>query len=564
MRGRPAPVAAGLRIAAVALAWIGASVCPAAGRAAQTSGSIAGVVVSASMPSPGATVTLVPVDEGPHADSTARRETWTDLDGRFAFDGVTPGRYRVRASKPAFLDAEFGAVQPDTPGLPIAVGPGADVRDVTIALHRGAVIAGTLLSFDGTAAANVEVQIAGPTRRQVTTDDQGHFRAFGLLPGAYTVVAQPRSTSRGTVSGTFGPLDVVSAPLTYAPVYYPGTIDQAAAQVIEVEPDEERTNASFALVLAGTGAIAGQVTGLDSGAVLVGGGVLAYGAAPNERGRDAIRAVGRVQPDGRFEMRGLPPGWYELRVVSAVADRKQGSVVPNLWAADSIFVSPDSTTTVTLPLQPALALRGTVAVDETPGPRLGGISIALTPLDHPRWMPSPPRAITMPDGRFHLDGVLPGRYDITAVREDISAAGWRLISAVAGEVDVLDVHLDLTRPFASLPPVTMTLSRRPAALSGTILGSDGTPDLTYTVAAYPADRRLWGVAARRHVLSRAASDGAYVFPALPPGLYRVAAVSNIDVDTWTAQANLEAMDRLAVTVDVPLGAAVVLNLRAAQ
>jgi hypothetical protein len=64
--------------------------------ASQSTGSVAGVIVDTTrFPIPGATL-VVTADEG-----VVRRAT-TDVNGRYRFDGLPPGRYRIEASMGGF------------------------------------------------------------------------------------------------------------------------------------------------------------------------------------------------------------------------------------------------------------------------------------------------------------------------------------------------------------------------------------------------------------------------------------------------------------------------------
>jgi hypothetical protein len=64
--------------------------------ASQQSGSISGVIVdTARLPIPGATLVMT-------ADEGGLRRATTDLNGRYRFDGLPPGRYRIEVSMGGF------------------------------------------------------------------------------------------------------------------------------------------------------------------------------------------------------------------------------------------------------------------------------------------------------------------------------------------------------------------------------------------------------------------------------------------------------------------------------
>ncbi len=72
-----------------------------------------------------------------------------------------------------------------------------------------------------------------------TTDDQGHFRLFGLSPGEYVVSAALRAGGEVT--------DPAGEPTGYAATYYPGTPNVAEAQRVNVTLGQEASNVAFAL-----------------------------------------------------------------------------------------------------------------------------------------------------------------------------------------------------------------------------------------------------------------------------------------------------------------------------
>ena len=81
-------------------------------------------------------------------------------DGRFEFKDLRPGRYTVRASKPAYLPMAYGARRPGEAGTAIALTAGQRLDDLRITLTRGAIIAGHVRDPGGAPAANIPVVIA--------------------------------------------------------------------------------------------------------------------------------------------------------------------------------------------------------------------------------------------------------------------------------------------------------------------------------------------------------------------------------------------------------------------
>jgi hypothetical protein len=204
------------------------------------SASLAGRVVEESTGAPvaGAQVMLMPMEPPrigrfmrPLAQSPA---TTTDHDGRYQFDGLAAGRYRLTVQKPGFalLDG------PEGPEVDLESGTRRTGVDIT--LQKGAVIAGRVLDERGEPLADVQVSAMRnpPLRpgappmprnflvmsgRPVQTNDLGEFRLFGLAPGDYYVQAMP-NPAHGGWSAT--------GETTMLATYFPATEDASAAQTI--------------------------------------------------------------------------------------------------------------------------------------------------------------------------------------------------------------------------------------------------------------------------------------------------------------------------------------------
>jgi protocatechuate 3,4-dioxygenase beta subunit len=139
-------------------------------------------------------------------DAREGRVATTDQQGRFEFKELPAGRYTMTASKGGFVSLQYGQRRPSESGTPIELGDGQTMEKIAIALPRGSVLGGRITDEFGEPVANASVSAwryayAGGARRMMpagqnardTTDDQGHFRLFGLPPGDYYVSATLRS-----------------------------------------------------------------------------------------------------------------------------------------------------------------------------------------------------------------------------------------------------------------------------------------------------------------------------------------------------------------------------------
>ena len=118
------------------------------------------------------------------------RATMSDLEGRFTFDELPAGQYRVGASK--------------APWIATAVDAGND--PVLIRLPAGAVVTGVVTDEEGRPTYNAEVVAAesGTSSRFTTrTNIRGEYRLHSLPPGVFTIAPATGGTSE-TVRVTTG------------------------------------------------------------------------------------------------------------------------------------------------------------------------------------------------------------------------------------------------------------------------------------------------------------------------------------------------------------------------
>src|SRR5258708_22343050 len=151
---------------------------------------VSGMVVKLAdgIPLKGATVRLENGEDHEHTIATK-----TTGDGRFELRNVPAGRYKLLVSRSGYLETEYGQKKPSDPGATFTLPPGQTKTDLIFKLIPAAVIAGRVFNEDGEPLPNASVTASREAyqegRRtmapvtQVSTDDLGAFRLFGLPPG---------------------------------------------------------------------------------------------------------------------------------------------------------------------------------------------------------------------------------------------------------------------------------------------------------------------------------------------------------------------------------------------
>ncbi len=162
------------------------------------------VVAGTGLPADGVRVTLS------GGGIRVSRSTLTDDDGRFAFLALPAGTFTLRGAKTGYVSATYGQKAPGRPGTPIVLAAGQQLKDVSLDLPKGGVIAGVIYDEKNRPSVSIPVRVLRWTMQTgertllssgtANTDDRGMYRVFGLSPGQYVVSAVPRNTSTTIVT----------------------------------------------------------------------------------------------------------------------------------------------------------------------------------------------------------------------------------------------------------------------------------------------------------------------------------------------------------------------------
>jgi hypothetical protein len=295
------------------LGWAAFSIFLLAAQGSSSGARITGSVTDAMSGTPisGARVTLLMVIDVPGGTYGRRpRLSITDANGAFSFDGIEPAEYTLSVEKTGF--ASYPDVFGD--GLPERLRVGANHEDpqLRITLKKGAVIAGRILNAVGEPEANLQVSALKRTDKvgpigfaqvgNAQTNDLGEFRIAGLPSGEYLISTAPQR---------HGPFDVVQtgATTTFAPTFFPGTLDQNAASTVMLVPGQAVTSIEFTIATVAGFRVSGVVldqSGRPSPHAMV-------TLIPNVRTSASFMPMMAIAADdGTFEIGQVIPGTYRI------------------------------------------------------------------------------------------------------------------------------------------------------------------------------------------------------------------------------------------------------------
>jgi len=433
------------------------------------------------------------------------RAVLTDENGRFELRNLPAGRWMLRAAKTGFVPQQFGQRNPFTASEQIVL---ADRQQFTadFALTRGAAIMGRVYDEFGDPIANARVAAlrfvsSANARRLVPaatsgpTDDTGAFRVYGLTAGEYYLAASLNSTA--AVNGSLVSAD---GPVTYAPTYYPGTADIAAAQRLTVRAGEEQSGIGMIVAPVRAVRLSGTVTGsagtpINARITLESQGV-AEGAGTNKSAATAA--------DGTFTIPGVPPGAYVLTATGRSASPTTSAEVASM----TITVGGEDVAGLALTATRGATISGTVAADN--GTRLEVAGVRITaPSMRVGGQGNQPRAQVTAAGAFEMSGLV----GVHSLRFEQLPAGWAIKSVTANGVDVADTPMEFRG--GNDVSVRVVLTNRLTELAGTIRSGSPLPR-GVTVVVFPDDPSKWSAVSRYVRIARAGETGQFTVRGLPP------------------------------------------------
>jgi hypothetical protein len=485
----------------------------------------------------------------PVSDAVNVRPTVTDEEGRFIFKEVRPGSYSLEAEHQGFLDGKFG----DVSGVPVQLNVvvDQDLSGLDIKLTPPAAVSGRVTDEAGELWTHVTVsvfrskwergkrQMQGFTSAEV--DEKGEFRAGQLPPGRYYLLAEPdaRWEARNRAAST----------PRLQPTWYPNSLNSSAAVAFVLLPGQELTGAGIQLRRSNVYRIQGKVLGIEEIPVLPGpkqwmkprlSVSLTSGTITNG-------PSGILKDDGSFEVDGVPPGSYRIRV--------EAGVLAEVMSLGSIGVQVDDGNVdgVVLSVRPSYTLKGLIRpeTDDTSLPT--GLVLWLESSEVPFWKTTTPRS----DGSFVFDNVTDGPYRVT-VRSALPGQYYLKSVRYAG-AEFADAEFSLS---GATNTIELTLSARGALVSGVVKTSDAAGSLAAQVVLLPrpSDAGLQLFETRLGVMDQ---SGAFTLKnAVPPGEYTLYAFEGVPDGAWTDAefireiegkgVRIKVGEREAKTVEVPL------------
>jgi hypothetical protein len=487
-----------------------------------------------------------------------RRATTTDGEGRYEFTELPAGRFTLSATKAGFVALQYGQRRPTETGTPVVLADGATAEGLDMAMPRGSVIAGRLTDEFGEPIAGAQVQTQryqyqpdGQRRLMPSafaqSDDLGHFRLYGLMPGEYLVTANVR----GPMLIAAGGVATQDSNEGFAPTFYPGTANANDAQAVSVALGQE-TTIQFSLLPARLARVSGTVS--DSTGKPVSGAMVLLRSDTMSMAMTIMS--GQTTADGSFSVAGVPPGDHRIEVRPTVRSGGEAE-----YGTASVTVGGADIAGVRLVTGKGTTVSGRVVFDGQ-SPRTGGIGpprVLLQPVD-PAQMGPLLGADALSNGIIAEDG----QFQLTAAPAPVffrvsTSPGWSLKSVMLDDVDITDTPYELTAE--NVTGLRLVVTDRITDISGKVTDARGQMVNDYVVVLQPAEMREGTSPARFLRAVRPDRDGTFRVRGLPAGTYSATAVQSLEQGRHfvpEVQARLRASGRVFSVDD---GASATVELR---
>ena len=470
----------------------------------------------------GAVVRLDPVSLG------APRLAASDQAGRYLIAGITPGPYRVAATKIGMLPGEHGQQRAGQPGTIVTLRDRQRLDDVNVSLRRGASIEGLVTDRDGEPLEGVPVhawrldyrngrpitEAVGRVRR---TDDRGRYRVHSLQTGTYYVVASDDQTTADTTES------IMRAPRAY----YPGTDTLPLATPVYVDVGVDAAGVDMAFAPPRTVRVSGRATNangdpLNRPVALIGS---------TRSGLPAPAAQMAVMSGWNFEFPHVPPGEYVIQALHYLGDVGDGQL-PSEFSSQAISVGEQDVPNVLLRTSAGSTVTGRIMMEG------GGRPFNFVPSGN--WLtvaafdpdfepaptlPRPWKTIVNPDLSFRIVGLNgPMRFTSTPL---LSQSVWMKSVNMSG-LNLAEEPAMFGRRDEVHSYIEVLLASDGGEVSGRVVDGRKEPVGSYVALAFPTARENWYSGSRYIRLARPDEQGQFRLGMLPPGEYWVIAVDALE------------------------------------
>ena len=457
-----------------------------------------------------ATIQLTPVDQDEGTAYTAD----SDAEGRFKFDNIRPGQYRL-----SMEHSGFSSMGKRRWGQALTLDPGQEMKDLVLRMQPSAVITGKIADDDGDPVSGVAVFVKrAAAARHLRfgagyTNDLGEYRISDLAPGRYVIsaVLSKQSFQRSEIES-----DKQSIPYL---TYYPGIADRAQAAIVELHSGDEFP-ADFSLVYGPSFRVRGLVSGISTTEPR-----LSLILRSKDGEWPVIPSEVEVRKDGSFEINKVLPGSYEVWLMTMTSPAPE-----TLQAAQGLEVKGADLENVRLTPAAKSEVRGQLRMENGQKVDWGAVTVVLdsgeSDSNYVVQVADEGETSTQAkqDGSFDMKTIPPGNYRVMLYSGLVALRDCFVKSINAGGKDVANSGFTVSGGLWSLDVV---VSAKGATVDGIAVDDKNQPVADADVVLIPDSNRQ-----RRDLFQSAQTDqhGHFKLRGLNPGGYRILALEDLEED----------------------------------
>ncbi len=464
----------------------------------------------------------------------AGRQTYTtstDAAGVFRFEGVAAGEYEVTLERAGFFALQEKAGDTAT----VTVAAGQEVAGLVYKMEAAGVISGKITEADGDPLQGVTVWVRrveknggvnpnGPKAEdpgEEATNDLGEFRIANVRAGKYILQAQAHGVGPAPDPADKGKQKDHAI---YALTYYPGTLDEKQAGMLQVTAGGTAV-ANFGVLTSRTYSV--------SGTVQVAGN-------PRNMQMFLVSTTGQTEAQGlgdggKFEFRNITSGTYVAQIVDRTATREGQPQAHTEMIASPIVVSDADVTGLQLQPVEGGAVSGQVRTEDGETLDWANMMVSLARMTEGEGSGLPQMAEfggvggTVPlkeDGSFAMGEVAAGRYRALLGGHSEKMRGYYMKSVTQDGRDVADSGFTVSGETV----LDVVVSAKGASIDGTVVDGNGQPVAGATVVSLPGGEKK----DRMDLYQREKTDasGHFLFRGLSPGVYVVVGLEALPEDAW--------------------------------
>ncbi|MCC6264053.1 MAG: carboxypeptidase regulatory-like domain-containing protein [Bryobacterales bacterium] len=437
-----------------------------------------------------------------------------DLNGTYRFAGVDPGLYRLYATHPAYLRAEYGARSPMGKGKVVSVAKSSQhLLSLDFQLTPLARVTVRVMDELGDPKSGVRVyllrtEIARGAKRStiqgigVTTSD-GEYRFSDVPPGTYSLRAAPMELIRPGATPKGAEMKTERESYITTDYAMPTRVDGGDDLHLHIELLKHRT-------FSASGRIRGESVPDSTFVMAIPAGT------PDPEVFQSISGMAAVAKEERtFHLASLPSGEYLLLV----------GIGQKLLGRASMIIVQEDVVDIEIDLLPPCDIKGLIKIDQGSFQEIANASITMKPE-----LPTASVHARVNDNlSFQFSNLSREKFliEISTLPEDIAIKEVRFHDGgrVSGmQVDcrsggVYELILNLTRANRTISGIVFVESTHPAAEA--------------LVVAVPTDI---DIEQRKHITVITDENGRFKFDHMMAGRYRIFALETDDISSWPDEA----------------------------